>query len=152
MKIPVNWDLIEDAPLFNLTGLKTEAKVVDVYDGDTIKVVFMFANKMYKWRVRFLRINAPEVRGTNKEKGIGVRDTLRSWILGKVITVECHKFDGFGRLLSEIYLNDENIFVFVFNVYSWRCTSCVVQFSCPFRNFCLFNICRRHIHASTLPS
>ena len=36
----INWDEINDAPEFSLEGKQVEAKVISVYDGDTIKCVF----------------------------------------------------------------------------------------------------------------
>ena len=41
MEIPTNWDEINDeVPEFSLKGVVKKCKVVSVYDGDTIKVVF----------------------------------------------------------------------------------------------------------------
>lgn len=108
-EIPINWDNIDDAPLFSLDGLVTDAKCVDVYDGDTVKVVFKFADKMYKWRVRLLRIDTPELRGDEKEEGLKCRDFLRGLVLDKIVTVKCSKFDSFGRILGEIEKDGENI-------------------------------------------
>lgn len=114
MDIPVDWTKIEDMnskdiPYFELENFETEAKCIEVYDGDTIKVIFPYFGKLYKWRCRLLRINAPEMRGPSKENGIISRDILRSYVLGKIIKVKCGKFDAFGRILSEIECDGENI-------------------------------------------
>ena len=45
----VNWDNITDAPKFSLEGQKVKAKIVSVYDGDTVKCVFPLHDKLYKW-------------------------------------------------------------------------------------------------------
>ena len=84
------------------------AKVTEVYDGDTCTVDIDLG--LHIWirgeRVRLNRINAPEVRGSEKEKGIKARDFLREKILGKEIILETlkDKDEKFGRYLGEIYL------------------------------------------------
>ena len=46
MDIKIDWSNINNStPLFNLHGEK-EAKIVDVYDGDTVKAVFELNNKL----------------------------------------------------------------------------------------------------------
>ena len=57
--VPIDWNQVTDAPYFSLEALETDAKVVDVYDGDTIKVIFNFEGKMWKWRFRLLGFDAP---------------------------------------------------------------------------------------------
>ena len=48
----VNWNDINDAPLFSFEGQEIECKVVSVYDGDTVKIVFPLNNTLYKWNCR----------------------------------------------------------------------------------------------------
>ena len=87
-----------------------EAKVVSVYDGDTIKVVFPLENKLYKWNCRLEHVDTPELRTKNeneKKYGYIVRDKLREKILNKVVNIKCNDFDKYGRLLIEILQNDD---------------------------------------------
>lgn len=106
MNIPINWDLVNNnIPQFNFEGEIKQAKVVDVYDGDTIKIVFTFSNKLYKFNCRIVGVDTPELRTKNKDEkkyGIHVRDKLREKILNKVVMVECGDFDKYGRLLIDI--------------------------------------------------
>jgi micrococcal nuclease len=106
MNIPINWDLVNNnIPQFNFEGEIKQAKVVDVYDGDTIKIVFTFSNKLYKFNCRIIGVDTPELRTKNKDEkkyGIHVRDKLREKILNKVVMVECGDFDKYGRLLIDI--------------------------------------------------
>ena len=44
-----------------------------------------------------------------KKFGYEVRDKLRGKILNKVVKVKCGEFDKYGRLLTEIYFEDENV-------------------------------------------
>jgi micrococcal nuclease len=113
----INWDGVDKkVKIFSYEGRKCEGKVVSVYDGDTVKIVFPLTDKeperLYKWNCRLINIDTPEIRTRNlKEKAYGkkVRDYLRKKILNKIVTVSCKDFDKYGRLLVEIFYEDENI-------------------------------------------
>ena len=81
MNIPINWDEVDNnIPQFNFNGDIKQAKVVDVYDGDTIKIVFTVSNKLYKFNCRIIGVDTPELRTKNKKEkkyGIHVRNKLR---------------------------------------------------------------------------
>jgi micrococcal nuclease len=101
---------ITDAPMFSFEGQTIQAKVVSVYDGDTVKVVFPLGNTLYKWNCRLTGVDTPELRTRcKKEKTFGyqVRDYLRDKILNKVVNIKCGDFDKYGRLLVEIICNGE---------------------------------------------
>ena len=107
----VNWNDIDDAPEFSLEGNIVEAKVLSVYDGDTIKCAFPLNNKMYKWNCRLSGVDTPEIRTRNKtekEYGYKVRNNLREKILGKVVNLECGDFDKYGRLLVKVKCQDDD--------------------------------------------
>ena len=103
----INWDDVTDkTAYFSLEGQTKEAKVVSVYDGDTIKIVFPIHNTLYKWSCRLEHVDTPELRTrciAEKKYGYHVRDALREKILGKMVTIKCGEFDKYGRLLAEIY-------------------------------------------------
>ena len=110
----IDWDSFNDKTLpFSLKGEVKEGKVVKVYDGDTVHIVFPIFNNMYfRWNCRINRVDTPELRTKNKlEKQMGykVRDKLREKILNKIVTVKCDHFDKYGRLLAEIEFEGENI-------------------------------------------
>lgn len=99
------WDSITDAPELSFRDMNFEAKVISVYDGDTIKVVFPLNGTMYKWNCRLSGVDTPELRtkcDEEKKKGYEVRDCLRTRILNKVVQLGCGEFDKYGRLLVEI--------------------------------------------------
>jgi micrococcal nuclease len=87
------------------------ANVVDVYDGDTCTVDIDLG--LHTWikgeKVRLNRINAPELRGAERAKGLKSRDFLRSLILNKQLVIETirDKKGKYGRYLGEIWLVDE---------------------------------------------
>ena len=109
----VNWDEVNDS--FKELSLENEeklGKVVSVYDGDTIKIVFPLHDKLYKWNCRLGRVDTPELRTKNeleKKFGYEVRDKLREKILNKLVNVKCGDFDKYGRLLTEIYIENESV-------------------------------------------
>lgn len=104
-----NWD---DAVDFTFKGETKKAKVLSVYDGDTITVAFPFGDKMFSWNCRLTGVDTPEIRTRNKQEkefGYKVRDNLRTKILGEIVNIECDDFDKYGRLLVKIYNDDECI-------------------------------------------
>jgi micrococcal nuclease len=89
----------------------TDCECISVYDGDTITVKAtpkQFKTDLaydYKWKVRLLGINAPEIRG--KEPGaLEARDALSNLILGKNIKLDIKKYGKYGRLVANVYLDD----------------------------------------------
>jgi endonuclease YncB( thermonuclease family) len=97
---------------FSLNEYVTDAKVVKIYDGDTIHAVFEFNNKLYKWVCRLDGIDTPEIKSKNskeKEAAIKTRDYLREKILDKIVELKCKEFDKYGRLLVDVYHN--NVFI-----------------------------------------
>ena len=113
----VDWNSIDNKiNQFTFEGRKCEGKVVSVYDGDTVKIVIPLTDKepdrLYRWNCRLINVDTPEIRTRNKkEKEFGkqVRDFLKEKILDKVVTVSCLDFDKYGRLLVELFINDESI-------------------------------------------
>lgn len=109
----INWDKVNDSfKELSLENQEKLGKVVSVYDGDTIKIVFPLHDKLYKWNCRLGRVDTPELRTKNeleKKFGYEVRDKLREKILNKLVNVKCGDFDKYGRLLTEIYIEDESV-------------------------------------------
>lgn len=97
---------------FSLQNMVCKAKVVSVYDGDTVTLVFKFGEEYYKWKCRLDGIDTPEIKSKNADEkmlAIQARDFLREKILGKVVDITCGDFDKYGRLLVKIALENECI-------------------------------------------
>jgi micrococcal nuclease len=95
---------------FNLDGDMMRAKVIDVYDGDTVTLVFQFGARMWKDKCRLRGIDTPEIRtrdADEKVRGLEARDWLRAKLLNQKVWVECGKWDKYGRLLGTIYLTSD---------------------------------------------
>lgn len=90
-----------------------KGRVVKVYDIDTVTVAFFMSingseYKLYKKSCRILGIDGPELKSKIKsEKKIAKLGQiyLKNLILGKVITLNNHHKDKYGRMLADIYLN-----------------------------------------------
>lgn len=85
------------------------AKVTDVYDGDTITVDIDLGCKTWirGERIRLVGINAPEMRGEERGRGIAAREALRSQVLGKDVVLRTEKDTKgkYGRYLGVVIRN-----------------------------------------------
>lgn len=88
-----------------------KALVTSVYDGDTCTVDIDLG--LYSWirgeKLRLHRINAPELRGKERPKGLKSRDFLKSKIEGKEVVIETikDKKGKYGRYLAEIWVEEK---------------------------------------------
>lgn len=91
-------------------------RVCSVYDADTITVDVDLGwhVKATSEKIRLARINAYEVRGPERVKGIAGRDWLREQLEGQSVVINTFKdFKGkYGRMVADVYvgnrcLNDE---------------------------------------------
>ena len=109
----MNWDSVNnDVPMFGFEGETHDGKVVNVYDGDTVKIVMKMFGKFYRFNCRIEGVDTPELRTRNKKEkamGIKVRDELRKKILDKMVKVKCGEFDKYGRLLVDIIIDNTSI-------------------------------------------
>ena len=95
---------------FNLEGDMLRAKVIDVYDGDTVTLVFRFGSKIWKDKCRLAGVDTAEIRTRDEDervRGLEARDWLRAQVLNKKVWVECGKWDKYGRLLGTIFLSGD---------------------------------------------
>jgi len=104
---------VENTQKFTFKNLNCKAKVLSVYDGDTVQLAIPFKGtffeNIFNVKCRLVEINAPEMKGIEKERGIKSRDYLSNLILNKIVTVECGAYEKYGRLLVTIYHNGINI-------------------------------------------
>ena len=106
-----------------ISNLKLKSKlyyyaaiVREVYDGDTLTVDLDLG--MRTWRhhqkIRLWRVNTPELRGADRERGLQIRDFVRKLVLNKLILVRTildkrgqDRSGKFGRLLGEVLIVGE---------------------------------------------
>lgn len=91
------------------------AIVVNVYDGDTINVNIDLG--LSTWinneKIRLARINAPEIKGKERAKGIKSRDFLKDLLLNKKVIIQTIKDrkEKFGRYLAEVWLEQDGRYI-----------------------------------------
>jgi micrococcal nuclease len=103
---------IADAPWLTLKDEYLKCKIIKVYDGDTVHVIFPFGGTFFKKQMRLAGIDAPELRTKNlveKKVAIDVRDWLCNKICDKIVWIKFDDWDKYGRLLGTIFLNSKNI-------------------------------------------
>jgi endonuclease YncB( thermonuclease family) len=102
----------KDTPTFTFAGTIASAKVVKVYDGDTVTVAFKFVDKFWKVSVRMLGYDSPEIKSKDeveKKCAACVRDYLADRVLGEIVEVEFGKNDKYGRPLATMIYKGTNI-------------------------------------------
>ena len=103
-------------PKFSLQGLTKLCKVVDIYDGDTCRVVFNHNGCINKWNIRMNGYDSPEMRPSRnlenrdeiKKKALEAKNFLKSLVANsseQLVYLKCGGFDKYGRLLGELYVN-----------------------------------------------
>jgi endonuclease YncB( thermonuclease family) len=89
--------------------LAGQYQVTHVIDGDTIKV----DDGTKKITIRLVGIDAPETPKIKNQAGQPFNQRskkhLSSLVLNKVVDIKSYGFDGDGRMLSEVILEDRNI-------------------------------------------
>lgn len=102
----------ENTPWMSVEGQVCQCKVVDVYDGDTVTLIFPMYGKLVKHRCRLAGINCAEMRTRNpleKEVAIKAKDYIEDRTLNKVIYMKCGDWGNFGRLLGTLYLTKDDL-------------------------------------------
>ena len=122
-KKSVSFDTKNIKYLQNITYKETEAfipqirfaKVIKVYDGDTITVAAKLpfeTSPVYRFSVRLRSIDSPEIKSQSQkecELAIVARDALHNLIFGKIIELRHNGKEKYGRLLADLYVNDLHI-------------------------------------------
>lgn len=114
-------------PEFSLAGLKTYARVISIYDGDTITLIMPFAGMYYKFPVRVNGIDTCEIKSKNAENrqiAFRARNRLFELVTGSpwtgpenatkaqmetvlkknvhLVWIECDELDKYGRVLGTV--------------------------------------------------
>jgi endonuclease YncB( thermonuclease family) len=110
-------------PELSINGLKSYGRLIDIYDGDTIKVILPTFDSYYKFTIRLNGIDTCEIRSKDKvlhDNALKARDRLFELLTNNKINtkndiknilesdvhlvwVECCNKDKYGRILANIY-------------------------------------------------
>jgi len=88
-----------------------KGRVVSVYDSDTITVV-AYMPTLYKFSVRVLGIDGPELRTKNeREKALALKGKsfTESFCLNKVVELKNHGKEKYGRVLAEVWIDGKSL-------------------------------------------
>lgn len=91
------------------------AKVIKVYDGDTITVAAKLPfskSPIYRFSVRLRSVDSPEIKGKSKkecEMAIQARDALHKLIFGEIVELKNNSKEKYGRLLTDVYYGDIHV-------------------------------------------
>ena len=119
-------------PFLSLNGITTKARVVSVYDGDTLTLIIPFKSDCYKFNCRMMGIDTCEIKSKlqkNKETAVRARNRvlqllgvpitdldatfsrqkIQSLLAEKVYTcwVKCYENEKFGRTLVDVRVKDD---------------------------------------------
>lgn len=95
----------------------THARVIEIYDGDTITIAQIFninGNcQIYQFKLRIYGIDTAEIRtkDQNEKQCANIaKQRLHELIYGKMIRVEqTPEIDKYGRILARIYINIDDV-------------------------------------------
>jgi len=106
----------------HLSGRELKARVLSVYDGDTVTVGYRVNGGFWKSSLRIYGIDAPEMKPIRRDRSIlslerekaaalASRNFLSDLILNRVVDLKLHdkSRDKYGRLLGAIFYRGENI-------------------------------------------
>lgn len=127
----------DNTPEFSFKGREFLAKVLDVYDGDTITITVKVDDQYYRMNCRLNGLDTPELKSHDEMEKIAgkmarkhlinmitkgnisleiTRDEIRKICAdsNSILLIKCFDFDKYGRLLVEIHdstgcLNDKMI-------------------------------------------
>lgn len=99
----------KEVPERTFGGTSRFAKVVEVYDGDTVTIQTRLSRgeKIYLYKLRLDGLDTPEKRHANplhRKAGEAVRNVMAQKLLGKMIRIEFCREGKFGRLCGTVYV------------------------------------------------
>lgn len=124
----------KNTPPFSLAGKRLRARVIDVYDGDTMTVAMLFAGEVSKFSVRVHGIDTCEMKSKNVvTKGVSTKarnrvvevvsrgvikagpETARKDLQVAfamtvcMVDLECFEFDKYGRVLANVWVDGVSV-------------------------------------------
>lgn len=88
------------------------AKVVSIYDGDSLRADIDLGLGMWKHneRIRLAGIDTPEIRGAEREAGLTAKKFLVDMVEGRTVVIQTtkDKEGKYGRLLGVVWVRTED--------------------------------------------
>ena len=107
----LNKATMENTPEWNLTNRKFKAKVLKVYDGDTLWAAIYLERKVYRMKIRLAGIDTPEMKPPKDQKNRNeeikkakeAKNYLEKLIGNKIVTINSEGLGKYGRILGRIF-------------------------------------------------
>lgn len=87
------------------------ARIEEIYDGDTVKIIILFGDVPVRFSLRILGIDTPEIKQgegrlpEERQAAIKVRDYMRSLFPKNIAKICIRDWDKYGgRVLGDLYL------------------------------------------------
>lgn len=101
----------ENTPELNLDGHMSWAKVVKVYDGDTVHVALFIHNEIRRIVCRLKGIDTAELRSKDpleRAHSLKAKQYLIQMVYNKIIWIQIYKKDKYGRYLIILCQNKKS--------------------------------------------
>lgn len=91
------------------------AKVVKVYDGDTITIACKYpknSKNLYRFSVRLAGIDAPEMNADSFIERVEAnisKEQLHSLVYNETVRLDNIRTEKYGRLLADVYIRDLHV-------------------------------------------
>lgn len=104
----------ENTPEFSFKNQIFKAKVLDVYDGDTITVALKIGNKFYRHKVRLYGLDTAEIKTRNQDEkkvGLKAKEFLSNMVLNRLVEIRTpeKEEDKYGRILGSVFYSGKNL-------------------------------------------
>jgi endonuclease YncB( thermonuclease family) len=90
-----------------------DARIEEIYDGDTVKIIVLFGDVPFRISLRILGVDAPEIKhGAGRlpqehEAAVKVREYLNSLFPKNIAKVKFTEWDKYGgRILGHLYTSE----------------------------------------------
>jgi len=101
----------EDVTEYDLKNISGWCKVIDVYDGDTFKIIMPIDNIMKIINIRMYGIDTPELKSKNDDErkmALLAKDELAKMINDKILWINIMKHDKYGGRYVGMIFDDKN--------------------------------------------
>lgn len=116
---------------FSFENQRVIAKIVSVYDGDTVSACVLVGGRPFKWSVRLAGIDTCELRTSvarEKEHALVAKKRVEELCLNKLVVLDCcgrKTFDKYGRILARVMMVPRDAEDSLVDDFKEKCTRCL---------------------------
>ncbi len=120
MKLKVELITEKDCTEFSLSGVKTKCKVLEVVDGNTVKLGFIYNKRCYKKSCKMYGVGVPDINSFDQLEvryATESKEFLHNLIIDQVVKVNFLKTNELDETLVNVHMKNDNIFFKKYDVY-----------------------------------